>query len=85
MPTLLIKYTKNMREKFNFFTITFQVLPHILELLVEVGHEQSPIKYQTSIFYVLRAYLNLAYTKHNFQIGLSRFNAYITNFKAWFP
>jgi hypothetical protein len=56
-----------------------------LELLVEVGHEQSPIKYQTSIFYVLRAYLNLAYTKHNFQIGLSRFNAYITNFKAWFP
>lgn len=69
-----------MREKFSFFTITFQVLPHILELLVEVGREQRPIEYQTSIFYTLRAYLNLAYTKHNFQIGLSTFNGYITNF-----
>jgi hypothetical protein len=80
MPTLLIKYTKNMREKLSFFTITFQVLRHILELLVEVGREQRPIKYQTSIFFASRAYLNLVYTKYNFQIGLSRFNAYITNF-----
>jgi hypothetical protein len=80
MPNLLIKYTKNMRENFSFLTITFQVLPHILELLVEVGREQRPIEYQTSIFYALRAYLNLAYNKHNIWIGLSRFNGYITNF-----
>jgi hypothetical protein len=80
MRILLIKYIKNMREKSSFFTITFHVLPHILELLVEVGHEQRPIEYQTSIFYALSAYLNLAYTKHNLQIGLSRFNGYITNF-----
>jgi hypothetical protein len=43
MSTLLIKYIKNMSEKFSFFTITFQVLHHILELLVEVGREQRPI------------------------------------------
>jgi hypothetical protein len=56
MRVLLIEYTKNMREKSSFFTITFQVLPHILELLVEVGCEQRPIEYQTSIFYALRAF-----------------------------
>jgi hypothetical protein len=82
MPTLLIKYNKNMMEKFSFFTITFQVLPHILELLVEMGCGQRPIEYQTSIFYALKAYLNLAYSKHNLQIGLFRFNGYITNFQS---
>lgn len=84
MPTLLIKYKKNTREKFYFFTITFQVLPHILELLVEMGCGRRPIEHQTSIFYALKAYLNLAYTKHNLQIGLSRFNGYITNFQSMF-